>query len=272
MEEYELLEEEYEASLRLPFPLFMINSLTRRLSQDDEYEEEEDEDEGYDERDGEGEGTSGSSYDSEAETEGYGNEGEDRDSEEPSDSDDFQEEPYDGEYDEEYDDEEDQEVLYARYRDAATRAIAQRGPTLDQEAALRNMDAFVLLFGQFIRGGPGRNINTIGPFIADEDFDGSYEGLLRLSERIGEVKRRCLPLEKIAVQASCIWSAVKEQHNNDEADGEYAQRCSVCLEGYAEGAKLMILACSHRFHWKCAERWLKDRSTCPICRVDLLED
>ena len=42
--------------------------------------------------------------------------------------------------------------------------------------------------------------------------------------------------------------------------------CVVCLDPVYGNEKLRRLACHHGFHVHCIETWLKDRSTCPICR------
>ncbi|PSS18155.1 RING-H2 finger protein [Actinidia chinensis var. chinensis] len=42
--------------------------------------------------------------------------------------------------------------------------------------------------------------------------------------------------------------------------------CVVCLGPVSGSEKLRLLACNHGFHVHCIEAWLKDRSTCPICR------
>ena len=58
----------------------------------------------------------------------------------------------------------------------------------------------------------------------------------------------------------------------DEADGD---ECAICMEAYAAGEEQTIFPCGnangrHRFHTKCATRWLRTCSgTCPLCRTAL---
>lgn len=47
-------------------------------------------------------------------------------------------------------------------------------------------------------------------------------------------------------------------------------RCTVCLSEYQEKDVLRILPyCRHAFHVTCIDIWLKQHSTCPVCRISL---
>jgi hypothetical protein len=49
--------------------------------------------------------------------------------------------------------------------------------------------------------------------------------------------------------------------------------CLICMEKYKSGElKRKIPKCSHYFHKKCIDKWLKKKATCPICRCNLLEN
>jgi len=55
--------------------------------------------------------------------------------------------------------------------------------------------------------------------------------------------------------------AVKEK-GDDEMD-----YCSVCLSQICEGEKVRSLpVCNHRYHADCIGAWLKNHTTCPLCR------
>ncbi|CAI6009289.1 unnamed protein product [Closterium sp. NIES-65] len=46
--------------------------------------------------------------------------------------------------------------------------------------------------------------------------------------------------------------------------------CTVCLCDFNEGELLRyLLPCEHRFHVSCIDHWLANRTTCPVCRIDL---
>ncbi|KNA15677.1 hypothetical protein SOVF_095990 isoform A [Spinacia oleracea] len=42
--------------------------------------------------------------------------------------------------------------------------------------------------------------------------------------------------------------------------------CSICLESFVEGNKLINLPCGHRFHTSCLYPWLQTCGKCPYCR------
>ncbi|XP_020238377.1 RING-H2 finger protein ATL51-like [Cajanus cajan] len=56
--------------------------------------------------------------------------------------------------------------------------------------------------------------------------------------------------------------AVKE---NEEHESDYY--CSVCLSQICKGEKVRSLpVCKHRYHVDCIGAWLKNHTTCPLCR------
>ncbi|MCD7458430.1 hypothetical protein HAX54_038233 [Datura stramonium] len=43
--------------------------------------------------------------------------------------------------------------------------------------------------------------------------------------------------------------------------------CSICLDAFLEGDKLVCLPCGHRFHPCCLEPWVRTCGDCPYCRA-----
>jgi len=97
-------------------------------------------------------------------------------------------------------------------------------------------------------------------YVEDEELDDSYEGLLRLEERIGNVKHN---LNTTQINKN---KTLKYNKNNKEIQ---ETECSICLFGYEKGDELRKLICSHTFHKECIDNWFKSSSTCPICRTDI---
>ena len=43
------------------------------------------------------------------------------------------------------------------------------------------------------------------------------------------------------------------------------------MEEYVIDVQLLTLPCFHFFHYDCIEPWFKNKSECPVCRVDARE-
>ncbi|ORY63719.1 hypothetical protein LY90DRAFT_505165 [Neocallimastix californiae] len=99
-------------------------------------------------------------------------------------------------------------------------------------------------------------------YIEDDELDDSYEGLLRLEERIGNVKHS---LDNNLINKNKV---IKYSKDNKEIQ---ETKCSICLLNYEEDEELRKLICSHFFHKRCIDNWFKNSSTCPICRMDVKE-
>lgn len=51
-----------------------------------------------------------------------------------------------------------------------------------------------------------------------------------------------------------------------------ATECPICLGEFADGEKVRVLPkCHHQFHVRCIDTWLLSHSSCPNCRLSLLE-
>lgn len=88
----------------------------------------------------------------------------------------------------------------------------------------------------------------------------NYEALLSLAERLGEAKPRGLTRAEVEQLPSYKFNA--ETHQGDQTN------CVVCMCDFEALQSLRVLPCSHEFHSKCIDKWLKSNRTCPICRGD----
>ncbi|XP_057972181.1 RING-H2 finger protein ATL70-like [Malania oleifera] len=62
--------------------------------------------------------------------------------------------------------------------------------------------------------------------------------------------------------------AVKLRGISKEEDSTSAACCSICLADYKGTDVLRLLPdCSHLFHHKCVDPWLRLHPTCPVCRT-----
>ena len=47
------------------------------------------------------------------------------------------------------------------------------------------------------------------------------------------------------------------------------KNCSICLENFVVGDKILYLPCFHYYHAKCIETWVKNSDKCPLCNIEI---
>ncbi|XP_028893638.1 ras guanine nucleotide exchange factor P isoform X2 [Zeugodacus cucurbitae] len=92
----------------------------------------------------------------------------------------------------------------------------------------------------------------------DSNETENYEALLSLAERLGEAKPRGLARNEIDQLPSYKYNP--DTHSGDQTS------CVVCMCDFELKQVLRVLPCSHEFHAKCVDKWLRSNRTCPICR------
>ncbi|RWR96391.1 zinc finger protein [Cinnamomum micranthum f. kanehirae] len=103
--------------------------------------------------------------------------------------------------------------------------------------------------------------------------DMSYEELLALEERIGDVNTglseetisSCLKTRRYVL---CTVSSPSDQ----PADMVMLDKetCIICQAEYEESEKIGILDCGHDYHADCIKQWLLVKNICPICKASAL--
>lgn len=107
-----------------------------------------------------------------------------------------------------------------------------------------------------------------------EDNQGalSYDAMLQLGERIGDVKTErwtmiaAKEIEKLPTfkfDPSAILT--KDDTKQDDADDSEV-KCLVCQCEYEKDEALRRLPCGHCFHADCVAQWLEEKDVCPYCR------
>ncbi|KAK3170517.1 hypothetical protein Dsin_032726 [Dipteronia sinensis] len=88
----------------------------------------------------------------------------------------------------------------------------------------------------------------------------SYEELLALEERIGDVK--------IGLTVESIMTLLKQKkYMATEIETPSNQEpCCVCQEEYGDGDDLGTLDCGHDFHRDCIKQWLMQKTYAPNVR------
>ncbi len=94
----------------------------------------------------------------------------------------------------------------------------------------------------------------------------SYEALLNLGDRIGDVKsdRWALVAEKEILKLQTLTFSKKIAEGKDENDT--CVKCLVCQFPYEEDETVRVLPCRHYFHDECVSPWLMSKDFCPYCR------
>lgn len=117
------------------------------------------------------------------------------------------------------------------------------------------------LIGQHRRRGRSRRRNAMPDF--SDDLQGNdYEALLDFEERQGAVVARKLSRTEIQRFPTKTFQS---------SSGAGSSQCQICFCDYSDGEKLRMLPCFHDYHVPCIDRWLKDNTTCPICRANLAD-
>ncbi|XP_057461174.1 E3 ubiquitin-protein ligase At1g63170-like isoform X1 [Actinidia eriantha] len=60
-----------------------------------------------------------------------------------------------------------------------------------------------------------------------------------------------------------------KSNSSSENPVSILQECCICLSKYKEKEEIRQLPCSHLFHNKCVDQWLKIISCCPLCKQEL---
>jgi len=106
----------------------------------------------------------------------------------------------------------------------------------------------------------------------DEQGELSYDAMLQLGDRIGDVKTErwtliaAKEIEKLPTfQFGPDAFSKDEKKDAGEADDSEV-KCLVCQCEYEKDDTLRRLPCGHCFHSDCVSHWLKEKDACPYCR------
>jgi hypothetical protein len=97
-----------------------------------------------------------------------------------------------------------------------------------------------------------------------------YEQLLELGAAIGDVKKERWRSRSAAIirdLCTITWDTVDE---SERKRLRLEDKCPVCMEEFAPQDALKILPCLHGFHAVCADGWLEENDSCPLCKQCIL--
>lgn len=93
----------------------------------------------------------------------------------------------------------------------------------------------------------------------------NYEALLNLAELLSGKQPRGLTRHEVD-------RLVAYRYKFDGCASSSGQTsCVICMCNFENKQTLRLLPCSHEFHLKCIDKWLKINQTCPICRASALD-
>ena len=102
----------------------------------------------------------------------------------------------------------------------------------------------------------------------DQEENGdAYEFMLRLGERIGDVKTE--RWEQVAQQRISCLPLVRFDPESLDAKTDVNDcdvKCLVCQEEHCKHEEMRKLPCGHCFHKDCVDQWLLSKDFCPYCR------
>ncbi|XP_057770533.1 E3 ubiquitin-protein ligase RDUF2-like [Salvia miltiorrhiza] len=125
----------------------------------------------------------------------------------------------------------------------------------------------VMLQSSLLMGGRSDGLDRYRDLRLDTD-NMSYEELLELSDRIGYVSTglrddeitRCLGTTKVAPSTDLSLHFTSEME----------RKCSICQEEYEADDETGKLYCGHFYHIYCIKQWLRQKSSCPICKTSVM--
>jgi hypothetical protein len=109
----------------------------------------------------------------------------------------------------------------------------------------------------------------------DEEGNMSYETMLQLGERIGDVKaeRWTMVAQKhIAKLPVFTFQNATSMKDNGKEENDSDLKCLVCQCEYEQDESLRRLPCGHCFHTDCVDQWLKTKDFCLYCRQTIVSN
>lgn len=116
-----------------------------------------------------------------------------------------------------------------------------------------------------------------GSAFAEEEQEGdlSYDTLVRLGERLGDVRQ-----ERWQMRAQSVidtlpvhrYGAAFLGREDEGGSNDSLLKCLVCQCQYEDGERLRELPCGHFFHVECVDQWLHNKDICPYCRQSIVDE
>jgi Ring finger domain len=109
--------------------------------------------------------------------------------------------------------------------------------------------------------------------LENEDGELSYDAMLELGDRIGDVKseRWAMVAEREVQKLPTFTFAPSSLAGSNTQLDDSEHKCLVCQCEYEGSDELRRLPCGHCFHTDCVDQWLKGKDACPYCRQCIVQ-
>lgn len=101
--------------------------------------------------------------------------------------------------------------------------------------------------------------------------DLSYDNMVRLGERIGDVKsERWALIARDQINKLEEYTYRPARNEASESKDDSTVKCLICQFAYEPNERLRKLPCGHCFHSDCVGSWLLGKNACPYCRQPII--
>ncbi|CAM0957383.1 unnamed protein product [Alopecurus aequalis] len=90
-------------------------------------------------------------------------------------------------------------------------------------------------------------------------------------EAVSAADDAALKKRRVGLDADAIAALPEFLYRKEDGDEEEEAECAVCLTAMVDGeAARQLPRCMHVFHRGCVDVWLREHSTCPVCRAEVV--
>lgn len=89
----------------------------------------------------------------------------------------------------------------------------------------------------------------------------------RQPQRLEDVEDSLQRLAKLSVSKM----PTRKYKKKGQVASQESDNCAICLDEFTKGQVIRTLPCRHNFHCKCVDDWLIKRRTCPLCKMDIVD-
>ncbi|XP_063963456.1 RING finger protein 215-like isoform X2 [Lytechinus pictus] len=96
-----------------------------------------------------------------------------------------------------------------------------------------------------------------------------WEGTVCLSHHKSSSEETLQRLAKQSLSKMSVWKYKRKRY---QLSADSSESCAVCLEEFFKGQTIRMLPCHHTFHNRCVDSWLIRKRTCPLCKMDIIDE